>query len=59
MNPSIDRRLLLGSAVLLAGCATMRGGDAAHRQFVRRDGMRLMTGDRRYRFVGANMWYAA
>ncbi|MEH3102572.1 MAG: cellulase family glycosylhydrolase [Sphingomonas phyllosphaerae] len=62
MTMPIDRRALLGSAALLAGCATVpstRGDGGTRRDFVRRDGLRLMTGDRRYRFVGANMWYAA
>jgi hypothetical protein len=35
-----------------------RGGREAE-LFVRRKGTRLMIGDAVYRFVGANMWYAA
>lgn len=56
----MDRRGFLGAATLLAGCATVPPAPAAASPgFVRREGMRLMVGDRPYRFVGANMWYAA
>ncbi len=53
---------MLGSSALLAGSAAFEGVDAAmpaQRPFVTRDGMRLMEGRRRYRFAGANIWYAA
>ncbi len=58
---TIDRRALIGSAALLAGCATVPTGAGKPNPsaFVRRDGMRLMLGDQPYRFVGANIWYAA
>ncbi len=61
MDATIDRRAVLGSAALLAGCTTMGAGGVgrARRDFVRRDGMRLLAGGRRYRFAGANIWYAA
>ena len=56
----MDRRGFLGAATLLAGCATVpRASATASPGFVRRAGMQLMVGDRPYRFVGANMWYAA
>ncbi|GGB40038.1 mannanase [Sphingomonas metalli] len=57
---NFDRRTLLGSTALLAGCATLGGAPgSAPRLFVRRDGMRLMAGREPYRFAGANIWYAA
>lgn len=63
MTMDIDRRGFLGSAALLAGCAGVAGradaAGAARNEFVRRKGTRLMIGDAAYRFVGANMWYAA
>jgi mannan endo-1,4-beta-mannosidase len=61
MSGTIDRRAVLGSAALLAGCTTVGSGGTGGpaRDFIRRDGMRLMAGARQYRFVGGNMWYAA
>ncbi|MBB5712670.1 glycoside hydrolase 5 family protein [Sphingomonas xinjiangensis] len=61
MKTIIDRRAFLGSGTLLAGCAatTPRLGSSRADGFVRRESMRLMVGDEPYRFVGANLWYAA
>ncbi|SEN75867.1 mannan endo-1,4-beta-mannosidase [Sphingomonas gellani] len=62
MTLELDRRHLLGAAAAMAGGAALpafaAGGKAPDR-FVRREGMRLMLGDRPYRFAGTNMWYAA
>jgi mannan endo-1,4-beta-mannosidase len=56
----IDRRhVLLGATAALAACATGSGRSDPAMPFVRRDGMRLMLGERAYRFAGANMWYGA
>ena len=59
---TIDRRTLLGSSALIAGTTAFAGLHAAapaRTPFVTREGMRLMAGGRPYRFVGANIWYAA
>lgn len=59
----INRRILMGaslgaSALAVTGCgsATARPTSAG---FVRRDGTALTLDGKPYRFVGANMWYAA
>lgn len=53
------RDLLLGTPLLLTGCAEPSAKGPGASPFVRRDGDRLMLGRRRYRFAGANLWYAA
>jgi len=53
------RSLLIGSSLLLAGCAALRLGTPAPAEFVRRDGTRFLIGSDPYRYVGTNMWYAA
>jgi mannan endo-1,4-beta-mannosidase len=55
------RSLMVSSALLLAGCATakMSGSSGSRTGFVTRDGAALRAGGRRYRFVGANIWYGA
>ncbi|WP_082467196.1 glycoside hydrolase 5 family protein [Sphingomonas sp. Leaf25] len=58
----VDRRSVLAGGLVLAGCAATGQtppGTTAARPFIRRDGMRLIQGDRPYRFAGANLWYAA
>lgn len=58
----IDRRSVLVGSAALAGCANfpdLAKVSTAPETFVRRDGKRLTLGGRPYRFVGANMWYAA
>ncbi|WP_347304651.1 cellulase family glycosylhydrolase (plasmid) [Croceibacterium sp. TMG7-5b_MA50] len=63
MTHSIDRRAFLAGSAVLAGCtaAGPHPATGGHRPaaFIRRDGMRLMAGTEPYRFVGANVWYAA
>lgn len=56
----IDRRHLLAGAgaLTLAGCATS-GAAGSTGAFVRREGQRLVRNGKPYRFVGANVWYAA
>ncbi|MGR6330364.1 glycoside hydrolase 5 family protein [Sphingomonas sp. XXL09] len=48
-----------GSALLAITAAAPILPAAAPDRFVRRDGMQLMRGGARYRYAGANMWYAA
>ncbi|MEP9401519.1 glycoside hydrolase 5 family protein [Sphingomonas silueang] len=58
----VDRRSVLAGGLVLAGCAATGQtppAPAAAKPFIRREGMRLMQGDRPYRFAGANLWYAA
>ena len=63
----IARRTFLGTSAVLAGCTMaapvartpLAVGGGGAKGFVRRDGQRLMVGDEPYRFVGANIWYAA
>jgi mannan endo-1,4-beta-mannosidase len=67
----INKRTLLAAAVALGGVTlTGCGGasaassaqapsDRRRSAFMRRDGMRLLLDDEPYRFVGANIWYAA
>jgi mannan endo-1,4-beta-mannosidase len=47
-----------GGLLLLGGCAATKVA-RGRMPFVRRDGMHLWAGGAQYRFVGANMWYAA
>jgi len=56
------RDLIIGGSALLGSCAAAPVGIGAPnntRQFVRRDGSRLILGGEPYRYVGTNMWYAA
>jgi len=58
---TVNRRtaLRLGAALLTAGLAAPLAGRTADERFVRRRGTALMRGAERYRYAGANMWYAA
>jgi mannan endo-1,4-beta-mannosidase len=47
------------SALLAASAAVPTFAREAPPQFVRRDGMALRVGTKRYRYAGTNMWYAA
>ncbi len=52
------RTFVVGGSATMAACATPLGrGPAA--PFVTRQGSRLLLGPDPYRFVGANIWYAA
>ncbi len=54
------RSMMASAALLLAGCATSGLGSAADAgRFIVRDGSAFRIGGRRYRFVGANIWYGA
>jgi mannan endo-1,4-beta-mannosidase len=59
-----DRRSALaglaGSLTCIAtgGCSELMASETAP-TFIRREGIRLMSGDMPYRIAGANMWYAA
>ncbi|MDG2533097.1 cellulase family glycosylhydrolase [Sphingomonas sp. HITSZ_GF] len=56
----ITRRSVLGStAAAFAGAALPLSAAADAAEFVTRTGTGLFLGGRPYRFVGANMWYAA
>jgi mannan endo-1,4-beta-mannosidase len=55
----VSRRTVLLSGALLTSAPALAAGNTEPPLFVRRQGTRLMVGDRPYRFVGANMWYAA
>lgn len=59
----IDRRALIASGVALGATASLaalpRHRHAERVGFVRRVGTQLQLDGRRYRFVGANMWYGA
>src|SRR5438105_5962654 len=54
------RDLIVAGSAVAGACATAplaaRGSSPA---FIRREGMRLVSGGRPYRYVGTNMWYAA
>ena len=57
---TLDRRqFAAGASLLLAACATGRPASRTRPVFVRRDGMRLRSGEVDYRFAGTNLWYAA
>src|SRR3954447_25747081 len=47
------------SALLGASAAAPLLGRAPAPAFIRREGMRLVSDGRPYRYVGTNMWYAA
>jgi mannan endo-1,4-beta-mannosidase len=53
------RRTLLASGIAATGLAVVPAGAQMlrARPFVTRRGQQLMLGDRRYRFVGGNLWY--
>lgn len=51
--------LAAGSALLAGAAADAILPARASDRFVQRQGMRLMRGGARYRYAGANMWYAA
>ena len=54
------RTAIASGAALLAVAGGAAGRPPAHRErFVRVDGAAFRLGGRRYRFAGANMWYAA
>ena len=54
------RDLLIGTSALLAVPATpIRSAPSKSGAFVRRQGARLVSAGRAYRYVGTNMWYAA
>ena len=58
----ITRRTTLGGAAALLATAAMgapRIARPAADRFVRREGTRFVRGGARYRYAGANMWYAA
>ena len=55
----VTRRTMLGAAAALTTTAILPVGAAPAPAFVRREGTRLILGDRPYRFAGANLWYAA
>jgi mannan endo-1,4-beta-mannosidase len=55
----IDRRMTLASLAALAATPALGQPRATPRGFVARDGAALKIGGRPYRFVGANVWYAA
>jgi mannan endo-1,4-beta-mannosidase len=59
VEPVSRRAFVLGSSLLLTGCAAGLTGSSFPRDFVRRDGKRFVVGDQPYRFAGTNMWYAA
>lgn len=54
----VTRRTLIGGSAALTATLALPA-TAAPSPFVRREGSRLMLGDRPYRFAGANLWYAA
>ncbi|MBW8735471.1 MAG: mannanase, partial [Asticcacaulis sp.] len=54
------RELLVGTSALLAAPAVpILAAPLAPGEFVGREGMRLVSGGRPYRYAGTNMWYAA
>ncbi|TGX52407.1 mannanase [Sphingomonas gei] len=55
----VTRRSLIGGSAALAATLGLPVPAAAASPFVRREGTRLMLGDRAYRFAGANLWYGA
>ena len=55
----VTRRSLIGGSAALAATLALPLPAAAAPAFVRREGTRLMLGDRPYRFAGANLWYGA
>jgi mannan endo-1,4-beta-mannosidase len=60
MSATITRRdLLVGSSVILAASAVPLRAAGPAAKFVRRNGIALQLANERYRYVGANMWYAA
>jgi len=60
VGPVNRRELLVGSAALLAGCATAPlVPPPSPAQFVRREHKRFVLGNETYRYAGTNMWYAA
>jgi mannan endo-1,4-beta-mannosidase len=59
VEPISRREVLVGSALLLAGCAAAPLVPPAPPQYVRREGTRFLVGSTPYRFAGANMWNAA
>jgi len=55
----VTRRSLIGGSAALAATLALPLPAAAAPAFVRREGTRLMLGERPYRFAGANIWYGA
>jgi mannan endo-1,4-beta-mannosidase len=55
----VTRRSLIGGSAAFAATLALPRSAAAASAFVRREGTRLMLGDRPYRFAGANIWYGA
>ena len=50
---------MVGGGLLFSACATAQIGIPTAQQFVRRQGSSFRIGERLYRYVGTNMWYAA
>src|SRR6266498_1901038 len=54
------RELIFAGSAIAGACATLPlAARSLAPVFVRRDGKRLTSGGRPYRYVGTNMWYAA
>jgi mannan endo-1,4-beta-mannosidase len=58
----LNRRSVLAATGAALAARTVPGvaaGKGPRSAFVRREGMRLLQGNKRYAYAGANMWYAA
>jgi mannan endo-1,4-beta-mannosidase len=55
------RDLIIAGSALAGACATtpLLAKPKANAAFIHREGMRLVSGGKPYRYVGTNMWYAA
>src|SRR4051794_27123372 len=53
------RDLIVAGSALAGACATASLAAKPKPAFVHREGKRLVSGGRPYRYVGTNMWYAA
>src|SRR3954462_2725387 len=53
------RDLIVAGSVVAGACATAALAAKPQPPFIHREGKRLVSGGRTYRYVGTNMWYAA
>src|SRR3954452_23984464 len=53
------RDLIVAGSVVAGACATAALAAKPKPAFIHREGERLVSGGRTYRYVGTNMWYAA
>ena len=53
------RDLIVAGSALAGASATISFAAKSGPEFIRRKGLRLMNGERLYRYAGTNMWYAA